>query len=138
MESETLFEVRDGRVHLTEAGRAAHWKVLKSALDAKGISASRATVFRAKTNGGVFIVVFHERGRGLQRRLCYGYVRLSKAERKQEPATLARRFGITVQTAQRAQKRGWFELQSSQNLTEVARQRARGQGEYLPEELQVV
>ena len=131
MSEEILFEIREGLVYLTESGRKAHWKVLQDALVAEDVFVSRATIYRAKETG-TLVVKFHEAGRGLQRRLPYGYVRLTKAERDQEASVLARRFGVTRDTARKAKRRGWFEPQPSENLTRMTHERIRGLGEYLP------
>lgn len=112
-----------GRVELTQAGRTASPSIVLKALKEAGIEVCRSTLFRARQNDGVIQTQYFTHSDVPRRKLWY--VRLTEAERGNTATALARRFGITPGTAQRAIERGWFEVHATTNATALTQERQR-------------
>lgn len=122
-------QTKDGKVILTFKERETALDKLLSKLKEAGYTVSRATVARAKLNG-YFWPDYGKPGRPdiwdpKLKPHALGRVVLTENEREQSVQTLCSFFGITHCTAQDAQRRGWFEVnQSNQDLvTPLAKER---------------
>ncbi len=139
MSDEPLFIVVDGRYFLTSAGNKLSSRQLAAKLQALGLEVSHSTVARAREKPDrSFIPGYRKPGQPLRRSLPYGYVKLAWHEKLLSVDTLARKFGISGETARRAKKKGWFEILStgSEFHTQITKERTQGAGQRLPLDLE--
>lgn len=124
-----------GQVILNEGGQGLSLEKIQSELTSLGfMPPSRATIYRMK-KGVPWNPEYHNAEGKIKRALPHGYVRLSAEERRLSVSVLCRRFGIADRTALAAKNRGWFEVQQSNSLTQMAKDRIRGKGKVLPPDL---
>ncbi len=123
MKPNSLFEIKNLKVYLSEEAKAMPLDALFTKAQEVKLEVSRATLSRAK-KFGYFAFKYHRPG-FFQRRPNIGFVRLSDAEQKKTPTEVAHLFGINWTTAKRAIERGWFEVASTNvdTISDLARGR---------------
>lgn len=118
-----FFEAQsDGSLHLTPRAMELPLEELREVLRESGHDISRTTAWRARKSG-VCWPTYHEGGARVAGDHL-GWVGLRERERQLGPSALARRFGISIDTARRAIERGWFSItKSNQGKVTVAQGR---------------
>ncbi len=104
-------EKRSGKVRLTPVERQNYSAAELVELAAKrGYTMSRATAARAIVRGWFKPEYRHAKRVRRKWRYVRGWVMLTTAERRRSAGWLSSQFGISIPTARRAIRRGWFEV----------------------------